>query len=399
MKILQLSPRFAFPEDDGGKIVLANTFKFFSKFGAKVTFFCFNEDNISTKVLNEAEKFGEVILYGHSIKNTTNRIFRSVLFNKSLYLLKHYSDDIYNYVEKLYLENKYDIIHCEHTAMAPIAIKLKKKYGVTIGLRLHNIEYRIWQLYAENLPLYNPKKLIITQQAKLLKFAESKIYSDCDVCFAITDDEKDCAIELSQMANVITSSVGVDIDIWQYNSDAKKDSQTMILATTYKWFHNVDGLKWFIIEVLPILREKLPDAKLKLLGKEPPEWLNGYKSQGVEVVGYVDKVQPYFDKANVYIAPLFVGAGIRIKILEAMAMGLPVVATSVSAAGIKALESDGLFITDDPNETANHLFYLLSYPDKSLNLGQKAYNYIKNNFSWDSNVNIMLNTYKELISK
>ncbi len=393
MKILQLSPRFAFPEDDGGKIVLANTFKYFSKLGADVTFFCFNEENIDKIVLDYAKSFGEVILFEHSIRNTTQRIIKSVLFNKSLYLLKHYSDEIYNFIESLYLKNKYDIIHCEHTAMAPIALKLKQEYGAKVGLRLHNIEYRIWQLYAENLPSYNPKKVLITQQARLLKNAESKIYSDCDVCFAITDDERDNAKILSPSANVVTSSVGVDFDVWKYEPNAIKAHQTMILATTYKWIHNVDGLKWFIEKVLPIVKQKLPDAKLQLLGKSPPDWLKDHSSLGVEVVGYVPNVQPYFNKANVYIAPLFVGAGIRIKILEAMSMGLPVVATQVSASGINANEQDGLFITDDPIKTAEHLINLLSNQEHTKFLGEQAFKYIRNNFDWERNINIMLDYY------
>lgn len=397
MKILHLSPRFAFPPDDGGKIVLSNTFKHFATAGNDVRFFCFSQDPVSDVHMETAKQYGDVIPYPHRLNNSIGRAVESIVTRQSVYLMKHYSDEILSFLVDLQHKEKFDVIHCEHSSMAPLGLKLKEIFNVPVGLRLHNIEYRIWELYGKELPFYNPLKYYIAWQARLLQSAERKIYSEVDVCFTITEDDRELAKRLSPKANVVTSGVGMDFNKWKISGKIEKDNHSMLLATTYKWIHNVDGLQWFIDNVLPLVRKEIPDAKLRLLGKEPPEKFKNYADAGVEVVGYVDDVLPYFEQSAVYIAPLFVGAGVRIKILEAMAMELPVVATRVSAAGIKAGNSEGLFVTDDPQESADAIISLMRSPEHSAMLGKNALRFIQENFSWQDNIQIMLDNYKKIL--
>jgi glycosyltransferase involved in cell wall biosynthesis len=243
----------------------------------------------------------------------------------------------------------------------------------------------------------HPKRIYIGHQAMLLRNHEKQLYSDVDVCFAITEKDKASALKLAPTANVVVAGPGVNADEWDPDPEVKRNPQEMILATTYKWVHNVDALKWFLDNVLPIVREKIPGAYLTLLGKEPPEWLESYKSKGLNLVGYVPEVQPYLNRAGIYIAPLFVGAGIRIKILEAMAMQLPVVATPVSAEGIKAGEKEGLFISARPEEFAARIIRLMTDEPMRAAAGISARRYVLENFSWERNVRIMLDEYGKLV--
>ncbi len=281
--------------------------------------------------------------------------------------------------------------------MAALGIFLAGKYNIPLGLRLHNIEWKIWQKYAATLPAYNPKKWYVARQAELLRKTEKQIYTDADICFSITDEDRAIAMGLSPAANIITASAGVNPEEWLPLPEIERNPHELILATTFEWRHNIDAVKWLITEVLPIIRKKVPDTTLTLIGKNSPAWLEGYRESGVNAVGYVDKVQPYLNRAAIYVAPLFVGSGIRIKILEAMAMELPVVATPVSAEGITAAESNGLFIGDNAVGYAQIIIDLLGDTDRVRKIGIEARKFIVENYAWRKNVGIMLGRYRKLV--
>lgn len=398
LKILQLVPRFPFPLDDGGKIGIANIYKEFSRHGAEVTLFSLGHEYVSKDAIEDAKAFGNVFLFSHNTENTTKRIILSALFNHSIYLKKHISSQIKSEIDRLIKSQKFDVIHADHTCMAPLALYAKKKFNIPVGLRLHNIEYTIWKRYADELNWYNPKKYYIIQQSNLLKKAEAEIIKKVDINFAITQPDKQKALELSPDSNVIVASAGVNHEEWSPDDNVKRNPKEIVLATTYHWIHNINGLKWFLNEVFPTIQSEIPDAQLTLIGKEAPEWLVNYKANGINVLGYVNKVQPYYNKASINIAPLFVGGGIRIKILEAMAMELPVVATPLAAEGIK-LPKTGLFIADNKDDFANKIIYLIKNPDTARKSGTQARQFVIENYSWEKNVRIMFDEYKKLTNK
>ncbi|ROL60931.1 glycosyltransferase [Bacteroidetes/Chlorobi group bacterium ChocPot_Mid] len=396
LRILQLVPRFPFPLDDGGKIGIANIFKEFSKQGADVTLFSLGHEYVSKEAIEDAAQYGKIHIFPHNTENTATRILSSALFRNSIYLKKHISTEIISEINKLFHEQEFDIVHADHTCMAPLALYIKEKFKIPVGLRLHNIEYSIWKRYADELKSINPKKYYVRQQSEILKKAEAEIINEVDVNFAITEPDKKRALELAPEANVIVASAGVNPDEWKPDVTVGRNPKEIVLATTYHWVHNVNGLKWFLNEVLPKVLSEIPDAQLTLIGKEAPEWLKNYNSKNIKVLGYVDKVQPYYNKAGLNISPLFVGGGIRIKILEAMAMELPVVATSLAAEGIKQ-SNGGLFIADKKQGFALKIIELLSNPSMAREQGKSARQFVISEYSWGKNVGIMLEEYKKLV--
>jgi glycosyltransferase involved in cell wall biosynthesis len=401
MNILQLAPRFPFPADDGGKIGIANILKEFSNQGADVTFFCFYDNGInavSKEALSEGEKYADIYLMKHSTKNSVPRIISSVINNHSIYIHKHTGRKILRELSALLRKKKFDVVHADHTCMAGLALFAKEIQNIPAGLRLHNIEWLIWQRYAETLVKSNPKRFYVSKQAEILRKSEKEIYKKMDVCFAITEPDRQRAIELSPDSNVVVASAGVVPEEWKPDNNIKRDPNELILATAFNWVHNVDAIKWFLSEVLPYLKNKNEKIKLKLIGKNMPEWLSDYKDSAVEVVGYVDRVQPYLNQAGIYIAPLFVGGGIRIKILEAMAMELPVVASPVAAEGINAGRDQGLFISNNKDEFCENIIELCRNPEKALLYGKSAREFVIREYSWKKNVGIMLDEYRNLIN-
>ena len=399
MKILQLVPRFPFPADDGGKIVMANTFIEFFAQGQEVVLFSLNcEKYIPNSAITEAKKHGIVKLFDYNTKNTPQKIIKSILTNQPVYLQKYNNKEIINKIEDLVLAVKPDVIQAEHTCMAPLGLYFKKKYNIPLGLRLHNIEHNIWESYANELS--NPlKKLYIKKQSELLKKNEIDIISKVDVNFTITEKERKKLLSIKPNANIITVIPGITPEKWRPSEFYERNTKQLIIATTFDWIHNVDALKWFLDNVLPIVHKAEPEVKMLILGKNPPEWITHYTNIGAIPIGYVEDIQDYMRESSIYVAPLFVGAGIRIKILEAMAMAMPVVATDISADGINATDADGLYRANEPKKYADKIIELMKNDDMCSIAGENARKYVVENFNWKTGVSKMIDAYKNILNK
>lgn len=398
MKILQLTPQFPFPEDDGGKISIANIYNTLLDLNCEVEMISISNFDIPEQELKKYRRNGVIHIIRKDTKNTAPRIFKNFINNKSLYVEKHYSIDLISNIESLVDMNTIDVIHSDHSNMARIGIELSQKYKIPIGLRLHNVEYMIWKRYYDELGFFNPKKIFIGQQYRLLMKEEEQFLNQVDVAFCITAKDRERALEIAPSSNVVVATAGVNLDIWNPNKTKSIKKNSLIIATTFNWIHNINALRWFFENIQPSLKSKYNDLETIIIGKNPPAEFNKFKETGVEILGYVDDVKPYMNDSQLYIAPLFVGSGIRIKILEAMAMELPVVATDISAEGIEANESDGLFRANTKEEYIKTIFFLLDDEDRRKDLGKKARKFIEDNHTWEKNISIMLNHYKSFVS-
>ncbi|MFN8361271.1 MAG: glycosyltransferase family 4 protein [Candidatus Kapaibacterium sp.] len=395
MKILQLSPQFPFPDDDGGRIVIANFTRSAARLGAEVTLFALGDNTPDARALHEAEeKYCKVELCRHSTKNTLFRIGISAVLPVSIYMWKHQGTDVMKRLTEVMRREKFDIIHAEHSCMTTAALFAQSLQNIPIGLRLHNVEWIIWQRYADTLPASSPKRLYVARQARLLREAETKMYPKMQAVFSITEHDKQKALELAPTANLIVASPGVDPEDWKPDESIARNPKELVIATTYKWIHNVEGVRWFVENVLPLVRAEIPDVRLSIIGKNPPDYFHQWKDQGVDVIGYVERVQPYMSRAGISIAPLFVGSGVRIKILEAMAMELPVIATPVAMEGIAASEREGLFVSDNPETTARQLIDIISNYENYTLLRKAARQFVLDHFTWKRSTEIMLDEYQ-----
>lgn len=333
----------------------------------------------------------------HDSSNSIDKIIKYFLTNKSIYIEKHYSKKLVESIDNIVDVSSFDIIHSDHTNMAKIGLELSRKYNVPLGLRLHNIEYMIWKRYYEELKFYDPKRIFLNQQYKLLRDTESNYIEKADVAFSITHIDKSRADKITNKANVIAIPAGVDLDIWQYK-ETKKKPNSLVIATTFNWVHNVNAISWFLNNVLGSLKKKYSNLTLSIIGKNPPEFIDNYKDLGANALGFVDDVKPYLLESEVYIAPLFVGSGIRIKILEAMALGLPVVATNISAEGIKAEEKDGLFRANNEKEYFDTISKLLQDDELREVSGHSARRFIEQNHVWIDLVKLMIKEYESILT-
>lgn len=395
MKILQLSPQLPFPPDSGGKIGIYNILRELSKNGANITLFAFTKEKPRSEHINYLQKLCTPIPYYYNTRNTIPKIIKYFLLNRPIFTEKYFTLKVKKDFDKLLPSLEFDLIHVDHTSLMSLGIWLKNITHKPLGLFLHNIEWIIWQRFLDKHIRFTPSWLFLKQQTGLLRTTEAEYISLADINFVLTESDYRRAKELSPKGNVLVVPFGMDLNLWQIDSSIQRNPHEIVFATTYSWYHNVQGLKWFLEKVFPIVLETFPQAILTILGKNPPLWLKKYNNINVE--GYVDKVQPYYNRANLSISPLFVGGGVRIKILEAMAMGLPVVSTVIGAEGITATNNEGLFISDDPKKFAEAIIYLLNNFDEARNYGNKARQFIEKHHSATRNCRVIFDKYKEII--
>jgi len=172
----------------------------------------------------------------------------------------------------------------------------------------------------------------------------------------------------------------------------------MVFVGLMKYVPNYDGITWFLDEIFPKILERVPDATITIVGKNPPQSISGRANENIIVTGFVEDTRPYIEKSSVYVVPLRVGGETRLKILEAMAMKKPIVITSIGCEGIDVINGQSLLIADNPNEFAEKVMQLFSSPKKVVDLTTNGYELVNNRYSWESIGHQMDKAYRELMS-
>ena len=389
--MLQIMPQYPYPTVDGGKVSLAAVTRELVALGHTVHVVCYAPPGP-----REAPPEGATYhIVEYEPTNTTGRIAASMFSKKSLYVSKHDTPEIRAMLHTVMKDVNVDIVHADHTCMAPLARDIAKEYGKPWGLRLHNVEWKIWDRYAEELPRWHPVRHYVGRQARLVKVEESALIAQADVSFAISPVDRDRAQELAPDATVISVPAGVEFNRWKVSRD-KAPQPEVIIATNYAWIHNVTALKWFVDDVWPLVKASVQNATLHVVGSNPPEFVKGLSENGVHAEGFVEDLAARYATARVSIAPLFVGSGIRLKILEAMASGLPVVATGVSAEGIDLGEDEGLYRRESASEYAQVMIELLTDNERWLKEQRAASSAIERKYAWKDQISVIAEHYKRL---
>ena len=392
MRLLQLSPQFPFPLSDGGKISIANLTRALVQQGCVVDLICLCKKMPSRELIDAFVQYtgAHCTCIQHDTSNSIKAILYSFIDLKNpLYIRKHYSKEFESIFLEFLQENQYDGILCDHSAMAQYGVKATSFSGAPVIVRMHNIEHIIWERFADRFGSFDPRKFYILSQARKLKKKEIEYSVNVSYSAMITERDVQVLHQLENNIRAIHVPVGIDTELFHpKEKDVSRIPNRLIHATTYDWVHNVDAIDWFIREVIPTIQRK-HGAELYLLGKHMPDKYQTMAEQGIHGLGFVEDINAMLNTASIYIAPLFVGAGIRIKILEAMSAGLPVIASKISAEGIEANREEGLIICNDANEFISEISHLLMHPEEARVLGEKARSFILEHHTWEHSAKLL----------
>lgn len=355
---LVLTPRLPWPLDDGGRIVAWQSVWAASRIYETVLVSLVPEGEESAPIPDEfASNRIRVVRVSHRFPARLASAWGG-LFGRWPYTLARYRNpELPGILRRLVAEVNPRFAIVNHLHMATYIQDLA---GVPVVFREHNLEYLWMKRYAERLG-FRPAGLYARTQVGRLKAAESSLVRQAALALALQEDEAKGLRALAPTTRVEVLPVGVDLSA--YSDPNPGEPPIVLLAGSFAWAPNVDGAIQFIRQGWPRVSARVPSARLRIVGKDPPRSLHrAADEQGVEVAGYVDSFPEELANATVFVVPLWVGAGVRVKIVEALAARVPVAATRLAAEGLGLIPGEHYAAGDTPGELGGQVATLLLTP-------------------------------------
>ena len=245
-------------------------------------------------------------------------------------------------------KDKYDIVQLEMLYMTPYINIIRKYSDAKIILRSHNIEHLIWERITS--VTKNPlKKSYLTYLTGKLKSYELTTMNDFDGIVTISNKDADYFKKAGCRISISDIPFGVDVTKYN-NSNTNYEFPSLFHLGSMNWMPNEEGIKWFLQNTWKVIHKRFPEIKFYLAGRMMPEWLQNIQKPNIEVLGEVDDAREFINSKAVMIVPLFSGSGIRIKIIEGMALGKAIISTTIGAEGIDYTNGENILIANTPDE-------------------------------------------------
>ncbi len=274
-------------------------------------------------------------------------------------------------IERLTARHDYDVVQVEYAALAPYARFARG--GAVRVLDLHNVESALMASRARRAPL--PLRAVLAAEARALARVERRALAGFDVVVTVSDAE---SARLPAAASVLTCPNGW----WPGDCLPPAVEPTVVFVGLLGWGPNRDAALWLGREIWPQVERRVPGARLLLVGRDPDAAVRALASPSVEVVPSPPDVRPWLEQAAVAVAPLRAGGGSRLKILEALDAGRPVVATPLGAEGLERLLGRGVFLADDARGLADTIAELLLSHDRGRRAGVEGHAEVAEAFAW-----------------
>ncbi|HEV8637695.1 MAG TPA: glycosyltransferase [Chloroflexota bacterium] len=298
------------------------------------------------------------------------------------------------------LAERWDVLQVEGLEMAPHWLALRREGPVPPTVfDAHNAEW-VLQARMGATDLTNRRLvggLYSALQAVKLRRYEGAAVSRADAVAAVSDADAAALDRVGRPRRLAVVPNGVDTaGLARRSGDG--DDRTVLFTGTMDYRPNVDAVVWFVGEAWPLVRAGVPDARLRIVGRAPTPTVRALaRSPGVEVTGGVADVAPFFGEAAVYVAPLRIGGGSRLKLLEACAHGVPIVSTSLGAEGIDLAPGRDALVADDPASFAGAVVRLLRDRPERRALADAGRALVESCYDWRVLVPRLEALYDELV--
>lgn len=277
------------------------------------------------------------------------------------------------------MRERFDVIQFENYPMG--AYDLDGAEGAIRVLDAQNVEYDSADRVAKNTssPL---RRWFYEREAKTTRREEISIYRNQDALFVTSERDADLLAEITGVPKFVIPN-GVDLTYF-VKTPVPVRPNSLVFTGTMNYYPNQDGALYFLQEIFPRILRELPDATIAVVGNSPPKKLLSYRAPNVEITGHVPDVRPFIDRSAVYVVPLRMGGGTRLKVMEALAMKKPVVTTSIGCEGIHVRHGESVVIADHPDEFAASVVELLRNPQKAALLAEVGHQTVRKDYSWDA---------------
>jgi glycosyltransferase involved in cell wall biosynthesis len=359
MKILLLTQVLPYPPDSGPKVKTWNVLKYLAE-RHDVTLVSFVRGDQRAD-LEQLQPYCHAI-YPVPIQRAAWRdalaLGRSLVSRQPWVVARDDQPAMRELVEWLTTHETFDIAHADQLNMLQYA---RLARGAAVVLDAHNALWVLYRRLADTLR-FNPMKLIYARDWQLLKTYEGEACRAADGVLAVSPEDRAALAEAAgQPLDITTVPIAIDTRETQPVTRSPQAGKYVHIGTMF-WLPNVDGILWFAREVLPRIRAKRPQVTFDVIGARPPRSITSLQGDGINVTGFVPDPTPYLQNAGVMVVPLRAGGGMRVKIINALAQGLPVVSTRIGAEGIDVVDGEHLLLADTPDDFAAAVLRLLDEP-------------------------------------
>jgi len=384
MKVLQLTHKPPVPCIDGGCLAMH-----------QITT-CLLDASVDVKVVSVSTAKHPVVHSDEFIQYHNKVNFESVFINtkisipkvvisvakrSSLQADRFFSREMEQKLKTLLRQEKFDVVILESIFVGNYIETIRKYSQARILLRLHNIEYLIWERLSKQ--ERNPvKKAACRYLSTSLKRFELSLFSKIDGYIPIT--EVDHMFFKKQFPTLSSRVIpyGIDLSAYQYeNPKIDEDKISLFHLGSMNWQPNIEGMVWFLENIWEKVAEKHPKLTLVLAGKGNKAIFENRNFKNVQVFDFMENAQQFIKAHNIMVVPLLSGSGMRIKIMEGLALGKPVITTSIGAEGIEVTDKENILIANTPEAMIQTIDFCVNNVEKCAEIGRNARKLIEDRYA------------------
>ncbi len=284
-------------------------------------------------------------------------------------------------IQQIIKGKDFELAIADCSSMAPYILELAQPKIVDFV----DVDSEKWKIYAKNTSF--PLSWVHHLESQRLGKFEKQIVNQVHACFVTSDQERQC---LPSSEQVFVVPNGIDTGYFHPHRPAcLPECLTLLFMGAMDYFANIDGVLFFHETILPLINLNFPGVKFIIAGMNPTQQILNLEGLNTVVTGFVPDMRVYLNEATVCVVPLRIARGVQNKVLEAMAMNVPVVSTSAANGGINARDGEEILIADSPTEFADAVGRLLIDPELRDVLSTRARDFVMRGFSWERSSEIV----------
>lgn len=400
MHILQLCKKFPYPLKDGESIAVTYLSRAFKALNCEVSLLAMNTSKHYTDLDSLPDSFSHYTDMQCSYLDnevTTIGAFKNLFSQKSFHLTRFYSHEYEKKLTSMLKENSYDIIQIESLYLAQYIDVIRKYSDALVVMRAHNVEHEIWDRISEN-TRFLPKRIYLKYLTRKLQDAEKTYLAKYDYLVAISGRDLKKFREMGYTNGATVAPIGVKIEEYKPIKLNLYDEKVMpCFIGSLDWMPNIEGLQWFLDEIWPDITREFDDVLLHIAGRNADENIN-YVRDNTVFHGEVESATEWLSQYNVMVVPLLSGSGMRAKIIEAMALGMIVITTSIGLEGIPAEHRHQVLVADNKTEFIEAFNYIYKNKSRRAIIGKNARKFAQENYNNIFIASELLKTYREYLN-
>ncbi len=398
MKVLQLCHKSPYPAKDGGCLAILNISQ--GLLNARVDLKILTIETAKHPFVKEnipKDFFKKTEIESVYVDTSLNIVdaFSSLITQDSYNISRFFSPDFDFKLQEELTKNEYDIVHLESLFMTPYISTIRAYSNARIVLRSHNLEFIIWKRLAKQ-SSNMAKKAYLKLLAHQLKNYELDVLNQVDGIAAISKRDAEDFEDLGSKKPKEVIPFGINLN--EYSFQKKNYSELSLFHLgSMDWTPNVEGVNWFLESIWPEIHKRFPNANFYIAGRELPEEFYQNSSPNVHIIGEVEDAKKFISANSIMIVPLLSGSGIRVKIIEGMALGKAIISTSIGAEGLNYKNKENIWIADIVDDFIEALHFFNENKDGIQRMGIAARELVKSEYDEGLIIKNLLHFYEKLI--